>query len=197
MNTNYSISGKVYVNDKLVNASYRMLNLSNSYITEYKDTDKFYYNINLLDYKTIQNNNDITAIEFKARVNGIDYYNRLFHILDFNKEIITMDSILDSNWNYSSSIKLDKLSNVKYRVNFITDEYQYIHYRMFYKYKDSYKYIDEVMLDKQIVDITFNYNGSYKLVGYILKDGMLLTYCSKEFVITSVRNGNGRYIEWE
>lgn len=199
---NYSISGGVYINGTPVQVVYTVSNLNTGFISDEYSTELGYYNINLANFpgNTFDKDN-IIMFDLHTRYNGTYYKTQIYDIIDHNKDTNSIDANLIANWDYISNILItgDKYTRT---INFITTTYQQILFKLYIYYNGDYKEIDSALINKQIVDLTFTHNGKFKIMGYVVKDNVLLTYSEKIFEIkyiepNEVITNQIRYIEWE
>ncbi len=198
---NYAIFGNIDINDELVIVNYNIRNLTNNFTSEEFTSEIGYYNINLGNFpNNVFNDGDVLVITFYSRHNGIDYKSIMYTVVDVTKDISNINTTLISDWDYESYIKVTNEDGVV-DISFVTTYYKTILFKLYIKYKNSYKEIDTAMIDSQTIKITFQHNGLFKIVGYVTDDNKLLSYSSKEFVIDSVESENSTgqlsYLEWE
>jgi len=199
---NYSISGSVLINNRPAIVKYVIRNITTGFISKEYTSELGYYNINLSNFPdTVFNKNDIIVFNFYATVAGINYFSRVYNLIDPESISKIIDVSLKSNWNYYSDINI-VVSTGSANIKFITNEYENILFKLYILYNGKYKEIDTAYINKQILNLTFTNGGDYKIGGYVVKNNELLTYTEKNFSIANdgVENKiiyKNRYIEWE
>jgi len=207
MLTQYTVYGNVLVNQSKVTANYTLRNLTTGYVSTVMKSIDGFYSLNLANFaETEFNNGDVVSLEFEyTNTREEVFFTRLYFIINVLTTTTRLNADLIKNWNYNVAINVIKDENnlSKVTVNFITNLYRNILYKLYYKYEGKYKEISSVMIDKQTLTLNFPHSGEYMITGYVVFGSMLTAYASKEFVLavgdTVVNDNNSsiRYIEWE
>ena len=198
MFNSFTISGLIKYDDTLVNSDYKLINLTKDYKNIPKTSVDNYYNINSMNLDTKFDNEDLVCIEFKTTIDGNEYFNRIYTIVDFENNVINISSKLLSNWDYKTTITTTKKKAGSYSLLLNTTLYQKFYIEVYYKYKE-FTIVDRFFIDKQTLDINFNYNGEYKIRAYAISNERLLSYDETILQVNDITNSksNRRYIEWE
>jgi len=200
---NYSISGSLLIHGESIKSNYIVRNITTGFISEERTSEMGYYNINLANFpNNTFDKDDIIVIHFYTRYNGIDYESNIYNIINPAIDTKVINSILISSWRYTSLINSEVIGYTA-TIRFMTSVYKQILFKLYIQHNGVYKEIDSALIDKQILNLTFNNGGHFKIVGYVVRDNELLTYSEKEFDIISDTTYEGntvyknRYIEWE
>lgn len=196
---NYSVSGELNINGSPVKTTFIVKNLSTGFVSREYESEVGYYNINLANFpNNTFDKDDIIVFYFYVRYNGTQYKAYMYDVINPKIDTRNINVTLVSDWNYNSEIKIDGIGSNR-SVKFLTNEYEHILFKLYIKYKNIYREIDSALIDKQIINLSFNHNGEFKIIGYVVKDNKLLTYSEKEFEISKVTKESTQlqYIEWE
>ena len=202
---NYNIMGSVKYNDTNISATMRIRNLTTGYVSNTYETEVGYYSVNLTNFENIRfNNGDLLTIEFTKQIGDTTLFSRIYHIVNVTFDSVDIDVTLHDDWDYTSDINLN-IDNDTVDVTFVTNYYEKIVYRVYYKYDDVYHKILSRITTNQQVTLTFNFNGNYKIIAYVIgNNDEMLSYSEKEFDIDidGQDSANKEYIslpivEWE
>jgi len=203
----YTIYGDVLVNQSKVVAEYTLRNLTTGFVSKKIKTIPGYYSVNLANFDNTEfNNGDVISLEFEYTDTENNYYfTRLYFVINKLTTTTKLNALLIKDWNYSVAINVvkDDTDLSKVTVNFITNLYRNILYKLYYKFDGVYREISSVMIDKQTIVLNFPHSGDYMIKGYIVFGSMLTAYANKEFTLEVgdtlpyTNTTQNRYIEWE
>lgn len=199
---NFSIHGTVTINGEKVDCEFILENLTNYFKSNKYISDIGYYNSNLANFPGEKfNDGDLLMLSLNTRHNKKGYGSKVHTFLDASKDFQEINVELQRSWNYTADIIATKIED-KINIKFITNHYQHIVYKLYIYYKDGYKELETVKLDRQEVNLNLTSNGDYRLVGYVMDGDKLLTYNSVDFNVktdkpTNDNNEQTTYFDWE
>jgi len=201
---NYSILGNITIQDKHPQKVHFVIkNLTTGFTSNEFDTEVGFFSFNLGSLSgNIFNNDDILNIVFYATIDGIKYRASTYNVIKANQVTNIKNVILESNPNTDVDVRSNKITDSKYEVTFVMENYTNVLFKLYYKFKDVYKEIDSIMLDDQKTTINFKYSGEYKVIGHVFNGVNYVNNAELELEVNTGDLIDGtqvftQYVEWE